>query len=325
MRIFNNKLYVSTGLNYEYGGQIWFTENGDDWFPTPSVITISEPYLYHSFGNFHSNTAYPGGYKPVSSSVTDLMVSTVSGQPVLYAGGTGTSGNLGGCSRMARLTENGWELITDTNVDANDAGTNENGFGSPPDCSTNKYNFMPWSLAAFADNLVVGVLGDGVRVIYASPDFIAGDIKNDGSWRYSVGKANTDPSDPAYLDPLGDSDYPNGFDDYQYSTGGSGTAYQNLATNLFATQDALFAGIICQYVPEYDTPPSLDELHGSQIWKTADVAEWTPITRDGFGDKTIINFEAFAVFAGKLYVAGSKGASSTPEGLGGAKIFRLAK
>ncbi len=35
MRLFNNKLYVSTGLNYEYGGQIWYTENGDDWTVTP--------------------------------------------------------------------------------------------------------------------------------------------------------------------------------------------------------------------------------------------------------------------------------------------------
>ena len=325
MRIFNNKLYVSTGLNYEYGGQIWFTENGDDWATTSSIIDIPEPFRYNSFGNFHSNSAYPGGYKPVSSSVTDLMVASVSGQPVLYAGGTGTSGNLGGCSRMARLTDDGWELITDTTVDANDTGTNENGFGSPPDCSTNKHNFMPWSLAAFGDKLVVGVLGDGVRVIYASSDTTAGDIKNDGSWRYSVGKANTDPSDPGYVDPLGDSDYPNGFDGYQYSVGGSGTNYQNLATNLFATENTLYAGIICQYVPEYDTPPSLDELHGAQIWKTSDVAEWKPVTQNGFGDTNIINFEAFTVFAGKLYVAGSKGASSTPEGLGGAKIFRRAE
>ena len=106
MRLFNNKLYVSTGLNYEYGGQIWYTEDGDNWTVTTSVISIPAPYNAHSFGNYHSDSAYPDGHKPVSSSVTDLVVSSVSGTPVLYAGGTGTSGALGGCSRMARLTAN---------------------------------------------------------------------------------------------------------------------------------------------------------------------------------------------------------------------------
>ena len=323
MRLFDNKLYVSTGLNYEYGGQIWFTENGDDWEATQSVINVPAPFSYHSFGNYHSDSAYPNGHKPVSSSVTDLIVSSVSGTPVLYAGGTGTSGSSGACSRMARLTENGWELIVDPSVDANTTGTNENGFGSPPGCATNTYNFMPWSLADFDNKLVVAILGDGTRVIYAQSGLM--DIKDDGSWHYTVGKANVDPSDPGYVDPLGDSIYPNGFDDYQYSSAAAGTKYQNLAGNLFSTPDALYEGIICQYVPEYNTPPSIDELHGSQIWKTTDVATWTPVTSDGFGDATIINFEAFTMFADHLYVSGSKGASSTPEGLGGAKIFRLAK
>ncbi len=31
MRIFEGKLYVSTGLNYKYGGQIWYTADGDTW------------------------------------------------------------------------------------------------------------------------------------------------------------------------------------------------------------------------------------------------------------------------------------------------------
>ena len=118
MRIFNDKLYVSTGLNYEYGGQIWYTADGDTWDVTYSKINVPAPYTYSSFGNYHTDTtAYPGGYKPISSSVTDLIVSSVSGTPVLYAGGTGTSGTQGGCSRMAKLTDDGWELIVDANVD----------------------------------------------------------------------------------------------------------------------------------------------------------------------------------------------------------------
>ena len=69
--------------------------------------------------------------------------------------------------------------------------------------------------------------------------------------------------------------------------------------------------------------PTISQLHGSQIWKTSDTATWTQVTSNGFGDTNIINFEAFTGFAGSLYVSGSKGASSTPEGLGGAKIYRL--
>ncbi len=61
---------------------------------------------------------------------------------------------------------------------------------------------------------------------------------------------------------------------------------------------------------------------GSQIWKTSDVTTWTQVTGNGFGDPEIINFEGFAVFGSHLYVAGSKGASSTPSGLGGAKVFK---
>ncbi len=320
MRIFDDKLYVSTGLNYEYGGQIWYTENGDNWFETPSVISIPAPYNYNSFGNFHSSTAYPGGYKPVSSSISDIIVSSVSGTPVLYAGGTGTSGNLGGCARMARLTEFGWEMIVDIAVDPNTTGSNENGFGSPSGCATNQYNFLPWSLADFSNYLLVGVSGDGARVLSAPTGL--SDIKDDGSWQYSVGKANVDPGNPSYVDPLGSSSYPNGFDGYKYSSAAAGTLYQNLAVNLFSFNSTLYGGIICQYVPEFNTPPSIGELRGSQIWKTSDAVTWTQVTGNGFGDPEIVNFEAFTVFGSHLYASGSKGASSTPTGLGGAKVLK---
>ena len=54
MRIFEGKLYVSTGLNYKYGGQIWFTADGDTWSVTKSIRDTVEPYTNHSFGNFHT-------------------------------------------------------------------------------------------------------------------------------------------------------------------------------------------------------------------------------------------------------------------------------
>jgi len=174
---------------------------------------------------------------------------------------------------------------------------------------------MPWSLADFSSKLMVGISGDGARVVYA-PTGLA-DIKNDGSWFYSVGSGNVA---SGYTDPLGTSSYPNGFDGYKYTDGN----YQNLAVNLFPFANTLYGGMICQYVPEYDIPPDINDLKGSQIWKSSDGLTWTQITNDGFGDTNIINFEAFTGFAGRLYVSGSKGASSTPEGLGGAKIFRLA-
>ena len=203
MRIFEGKLYVSTGLNYKYGGQIWYTADGDTWNVTQSVRDTEVPYTYHSFGNFHGDTRYPGNRKPVSTSITDLVVSNVSGALVLYAGGTGATGgnlsNLGGCARMARLTASGWELIVDQAADTtNTTGSNENGFGSPSTCTTNKNNFMPWSLASFNDELMVGVGGEGCRVLRAPHLFtemfqgapVDKDMSFDGRWFYSVGTGN---------------------------------------------------------------------------------------------------------------------------------------
>jgi len=228
---------------------------------TISSTDIDPAYAYNSFGNYHSDESYRGGKKPVSSSVTDLEVSSVSGKPVLYAGGTGTTGNFGGCARLARLTDNGWELIVDVNADNNTTGSNENGFGSPQDCSTNEYNFQAWSLEEFDGKLFAGIVGDGARVAF-SPSGLSHDIKDDGSWQYSIGEGNVDPDDPSYVDPLGTSLYPNGFDGYQYSENPLGPRYQNIAANLFSTQDTLYAGIVVQYVPEFDIPPARRELKG---------------------------------------------------------------
>ena len=94
---------------------------------------------------------------------------------MLYAGGTGTTGSpaqggLGGCARVARLTDNGWEMLVDINADTNATGSNENGFGSPSTCGTNQYNFQAWSFADFSNKLVAGIVGDGARVVYARAD-----------------------------------------------------------------------------------------------------------------------------------------------------------
>jgi len=291
MHQFENRLYVSTGLNYEYGAQVWYTENGDDW-------TVIEPA--NSFGNYHSDPGYPNGQKPVSTSVGSLCASSVSGVEVLYAGGAGASGNAGMCARMAKLTATGWELIVDANVDGNDTGTNENGFGDGMGCTLNNGNFLPWDLASFDNKLVAGIqsLG-GARVLYTPNG-----SSEDGSWFYSVG---------------GDGSLPAGFDGKV--NGGIPSIYQNVAVNLFPFGDDLYAGLVATYAP--DTGATEEFLTGSHIWKSADAISWEQVTVDGFGDTDVIGFEAFTTFAGELYVSASKGASSSVEGLGGAKLYRL--
>jgi len=296
MCVYNAKLYVSTGLNYDYGGQVWYTEDGDNW-------TVTQPA--NSFGNFHTDPKYPNSKKPVSTSISSLCTSSVSGSEVLYAGGAGSSGdkslvNLGACSRMAKLTATGWELIVDTNVDDNDTGTNENGFGDGMECTLQSGNFLPWCLTSFDNKLIAGIqsLG-GARVLYSTNG-----SSEDGSWFYSVG---------------GDGLLPAGFDGEV--NGGIPTMYQNVAVNLSTFENYLYAGLVSTFAPAMGA--TKEYLTGSLIWKTSDGINWQQVTGDGFGDDYVVGFEAFTTFANALYVSASKGASSSIEGLGGASILRL--
>lgn len=285
MTLYNGNLYVSTGLNYDYGAQIWSSEDGDTW-------TVTEPA--NSFGNYHAGTAnYPGGEKPVSSSLTSMAVFN----DTLYAGGTGTTGLSGSCSRMAILTETGWELIVDSAIDANDNGTNENGFGDGMDCDMDTGNFMPWNLTVFNEKLFAGInsLG-GLRILYTTTG-----TADDDAWSYSVG---------------GDAVLPPGFNDLRSNpTWG----HDNIAPNLFEFNNELYAGAVTLYIPEYGAT----NTNGAHIWKTGNGIDWTRVTGNGFNDNEVIIFEAFAEYDGHLYVSASKGASSTPEGLGGAMVYRL--
>ena len=236
----------------------------------------------------------------MSTSISSLCASSVSGSEVLYAGGVGSSGSAGQCSRMARLTDTGWELIVDANVDDNDTGTNENGFGDGMECTLETGNFLPWSLASFADKLIAGIQSlAGARVLYS-----LNGSSEDGSWFYSVG---------------GNATLPAGFDGEM--NGGLTTVYQNVAVNLFPFGDYLYAGLVATFVP---TMGATEEyLTGSHIWKSSDGVAWEQVTGDGFGDNDVVGFEAFTPFSDTLYVSASKGASSSTEGLGGVKVFRL--
>lgn len=299
MLIFDNKLYVSTGLNYDYGAQVWYTEDGDTWQATQPP---------NSFGNYHSGANYyKDSLKAVSSSISDIGVSDVSGEPVLYAAGTGTScsncsGGKGQCARMARLTDTGWELIVDAAVDANDTGTNENGFGDGMSCTLVTGKFMAWNIQHFKDKLFAGTNSlAGTQVLYA-PSGLS-DIKDDGSWFVSVGEG---------------TDYPVGFDGALLDTDDpllKGT-YRNIACNLFVYGDVLYAGVIAQ--------KSEKTKSGTPLWKTSDGVTWTLVTNDSFGQTAALAFEGFATFNNALYV-GVNMASSSQSNDAGATIFRLAQ
>ncbi len=290
MLIFDDTLYVSTGLEYDNGAQVWFSEDGDTW-------QVTQPP--NSFGNYHNDPNYKDGKKAVSSSISDIGVSDVSGEPVLYAAGTGTTGEKGKCTRMAKLTDSGWELIVDSSVDANDTGTNENGFGDGLSCDMYTGNFMGWSIQQFKDKLYVGInsLG-GTRVLYTPNG-----SSEDGNWFFSVG-----PGTP----------YPIGFDGALLQTDDPafiGT-YRNIANNLFVFHDVMYAGVIDQKSEKVQT--------GTPLWKTTDGVTWTRLTDNSFGQTAALAFEGFGTFNDTLYV-GVNNASSSQSNTGGATIFRLAK
>ena len=296
MAIFDDKLYVNTTLNYDYGGQVWYSKDGDNW-------TVTEPS--NSLGIFHTDDSYPNSKKPVTRGIPSICPCTVSGFNVLYAGSLGSDGNLGGCARMAKLTDFEWELIVDQSVDDDDIGTNENGFGDGMDCDMFNGNFMVWSLACFNDKLFAGIQSlAGARVLYTENG-----SSEDGNWFFSVG---------------GDSILPNGFDGIT-NNGASDflgeTIFQNLAVNLFPFKDYLYAGLTCLYMPAYGATE--EYLTGSQIWKTRDGQTWEQVTDNGFGDVNVLNFEAFTDFNDTLYLAASRASNTVGGSLGGATIFRL--
>ncbi|MBW2653179.1 MAG: hypothetical protein JRC57_08890 [Deltaproteobacteria bacterium] len=280
MIIFNNKLYVTTGISYEYGAQAWCTEDGENW-------TLIMPE--RSFGMFHDEPTWPGGKKPVVVTILSMCPSSVSGEDVLYAGGTGSTGSAGRCSRMAKLTDSGWEAIVDANVDENDTGTNENGFGDGMGCDMYTGNFMPWTLADFKNRMYVGIntIG-GARVLYTPNG-----SSEDGSWFYSVG---------------GDSGIPNGFDGEVNEGMTEAMAnlvgvdcYKNIVAVLYANDDYLYAGLITSYVPPLGATE--EHLSGAQLWKTADGETWQQVIADGFGDKQITHIHSFVEFNGALYLS----------------------
>jgi hypothetical protein len=296
--ILNGELYASIGLNYPDGARVWKTSDGVNWSPSSD----------YSFGVFHgfdpegAETGFclvPGTESrngdPVSSSVTNFGKSDVTGTETLFTGGTGTSGCNGRGARVTRLDGSDWSLIVDYFVDENDTGTNENGFGVADSFPTS--NFQAWSWAEYDSLLFVSVirLKEGSRVIYTDT---GSDL--DGAWSYSMG---------------GDATIPDGFGDVT-----------NIGSHIYVFDSALYAGTIANagFNIGYTT-------NGADIWKgtgPGTAINWTRVTGDGFGDTSIIQFEAFTTFNNTLHVAGSNITASGFNGeqaprYSGAKIFRL--
>jgi len=300
--VLNGDLYASIGLNYEDGATIWKTSDGTNWTPMSD----------YSFGLFHGYhpDKYPGnpsgnpvqeldpcvleGFEerngsPVCSSATNFGKSDVTGTEALFTGGTGTSGCNGRGARVVCLEGRQWNFIVDYFVDENTTGTNENGFGDAESFMTS--NFQAWSWAEYDDLLFVGIvrLQDGSRVMYTDSG-----STTDGAWVYAVGGDN-----PSYSDGFGDTD--------------------TIGSHLYVYNSTLYAGTI------------VNPSDGADIWKgegPGDDLTWTRVTGDGFGDETILQFEAFTTFGDTLYVAASNArASDFPgdeaTGFSGAKVFRL--
>jgi len=296
--ILNGELYASIALNYPDGARVWKSGDGVNWAPSSD----------YSFGVFHGfdpdgvETGFclvPGTESrngdPVSSSVTNFGKSDVTGTETLFTGGTGTSGCNGRGARVTRLDGSNWTLIVDYFVDENDTGTNENGFGVADSFPTS--NFQAWSWANYDNLLFVSVirLKEGSRVMYTGT---GSDL--DGAWSYSMG---------------GDSTVPDGFGDVT-----------NIGSHLYVFDSALYAGTIAN--AGFNTGAT---TNGADIWQgtgSGTAVNWIRVTGDGFGDPSIIQFEAFTTFNNALHVAGSNITSSgfngeQAPGYSGAKVFRL--
>jgi hypothetical protein len=306
--ILGSELYASIALNYPDGARVWKTSDGVTWTPSSD----------YSFGLFHAYypDQYPGNPSgnpvqeldpcvltglehrdgdPVSSSVTNLGKSSVTGTETLFTGGTGTSGCNGRGARVARLDGTDWNLIVDYFVDLNDTGTNENGFGVADSFPTS--NFQAWSWAEYDSLLFVAILRlkDGGRVMYTGSG-----ADTDGAWNYSMG---------------GDAAVPDGFGDVT-----------NIGSVLYVFDSAVYAGTASNV--GFNTGSA---TNGADIWKGTGpgaTITWTRVTGNGFGDPSIAQFEAFTTFGGSLYVAGSNMTASAlrgeeSEGFTGAKVFKL--
>jgi hypothetical protein len=175
-------------------------------------------------------------------------------------------------------------------------------------------DFMPWSMAEFKNKLYVGIQSlAGTRVLYTDNA-----SKEDGAWHHSVGGTSNPTSAP------------NGFDGL-INPGinllvklAKGPIYQNIVTNIFTYNDAIYAGLVSIYAPNMGATEK--HLTGAHLWKSFDGISWKPVTRNGFGNNTNVGFDAFALLGGNLHVSTNRASVDGPDGLDppqGGMIYKL--
>ncbi|MBN2108625.1 MAG: hypothetical protein JW832_14460 [Deltaproteobacteria bacterium] len=304
---YNGELYASVGFNYEKGARVWKSADGATWEPS-SDYSMGSYHGYDPEGNPSGICLIPGlesrNGQPVSSSLPRFGKLSVNGEETLLIGGTGTGGCNGRGLRIFRLSDNdSWQAIVDYFVDTNDNGTNENGIGDDGSSGAGftSSNFQAWSWAMYDDKLFTGIgrLTGGRMMYTANAD------PADGNWQYAVG---------------GDAAEPEGFG---YNP--------NIVLNIFTLNSTtLIAGTS---EDESFAAPVIDEQRGADIWwatGASDNLTWTQVTKDAFGDQTIIQFEAPRLFFDdQFFISASSYGPSTPlnggrEGYTGAKVYRLA-
>jgi|GEM_PF-425444 len=335
--ILNDELFASIGLNYVQGARVMRTSDGLNW-------EADSPY---SFGNIHGidwNTGLDldvcpdqdGKYTtrdvPVSSSATKMVKTSVAGQETLFIGGTGTAGCNGRGARIYRREGDveaaalgrRWTPIVDVLVDENAEGTNENGFGydsANPNTGDPDFfysAFQAWSWAEYDNNLLVGVAKlEAGGMIYSTPGSL---VEEDGAWAFSVGGQSADrlpDSETGIADSSPDPTF-NGFGDAL-----------NTGMYLYNYNDTVYAGTMVTNLSSYTANP----LNGADLWKgtgDGDNISWSRVVGDGFGDATVLQFQAFADYAAKMYMVASTVNPSDfpgqePDNATGSLVYRLAE
>jgi len=156
LAVHDGKLYVATGLNYAHGGELYATKDGKTF----------EVVVPRSFFGKHKNGV------PISSSISALHVSSVTGKPLLYAGTTGTEGY---GARLFVVGDGAPRFLVDDSVDADHTGFDEAGFGGDSQ--------QVVSMADFKGRLWIGTLGFSGLELYSTSD----PADTAKSWRVEVG------------------------------------------------------------------------------------------------------------------------------------------
>ncbi len=153
MAVYDDRLYVGTALDYEDGAELRVSTDG---------VRFDVAVARASFGR------HPDGV-PITTSISALYPSSVSGRPLLYLGGTGTEDH---GARLFTLDAAGTLIARiDDAVDADEVGLDEAGMGSG--------NHQVSSMIDFGDRLWLATLHFEGSELFSSRDGV--------TWNREVG------------------------------------------------------------------------------------------------------------------------------------------